>query len=109
MSLLQAGLSRRSPVDFFVAAVAEDLGVGAAAVEPEHDAGAGPGSFLQLGQCQREGSGQAGWLAGQEGDGAAVVRGDVGVGAAFLRPAALLVPAHGDRLGPGAGTKWSST
>ena len=38
------------PVHLLAAAVREDLRVGAAAVEPEHDLRAGPGGFLQLGQ-----------------------------------------------------------
>jgi len=84
------------PVHVLVAAVPEHLRVGAAAVEPEHDLRSGAGGFLQLGQGQRQGDGQAGGLAGDEAHGAAVVRGDVGVGAAFLRPAALVVPAFRD-------------
>src|SRR6266852_5722120 len=70
------------PADLLVAAVPEDLGEGAAAVEPEHDLRAGPGGPLQLGQGRRQGGGQAGWLAGDEAHGTAVVRGDVGGGAA---------------------------
>src|SRR5258706_10931310 len=57
------------PADVLLAAVAEHLGVGAAAVEPEHDPRAGPGGLLQLGQGRGQGAGQAGWLAGDEAHG----------------------------------------
>ena len=95
----ERGTAVGDPVHVLVAAVAEHLRVGAAAVKPEHDLRAGPGGLLQLRERRGQGRGQAGRLAGDKADRAAVMGGDVGVGAAFLRPAALVVPALGDRLG----------
>ena len=91
------------PVHLLLAAVLEDLRVGAAAVEADHDLRARPGGLLQLGQRLRQGHGQPGRLAGHEAHRPPVVRGDVRVRAAFLCPAPLVVPPLADRFRPGVG------
>ena len=93
------------PVHLLVAAVREDLRVGAAAVEADHDRRARAGGLLQFRQRFGQRDAEPGGLPGDETHRPPVVRGDVGVRAALLRPAALVVPAFRDRLGPGIGNE----
>ena len=99
----QRGAPPGHPVHLVVPAVPVDLRVGAAAVEPEHDRRAGRDGLLQLGEGFGQRGRQPGRLCGYEAHRAPVVRGDVGVRAAPLGPAPLVVPALGDGLGPGIG------
>ena len=81
------------PVHVLAAAVREDLRVGAAPVEPEHDPRAGPGGFPQLGQRLGQRDAEPGGFPGHEAHRPAVMRGDMGIGAAPLSAAPLVIPA----------------
>ena len=91
------------PVHVLGAAVGEDLRVGAAAVEAEHDLRAGPGGPLQLSQRFGQREAEPGRFPGHEAHRPPVMGGDMGIGAAPLGAAPLVVPPFRDRPGPGIG------
>ena len=98
-----SGAAVGDPVHVLLAAVREDLRVGAAAVEPDHDRRATAGGFLQLGQRLRQGDGQPGRFPGHEAHRPPVVGGDVGVRAAPSARPRLLFHPFSARLGAGVG------
>ena len=91
------------PVHVLFPAVPEHLRIRPAPVEPQHDRRARRRGLPQLRQRLGQRDRQAGRLPGHEQHRPPVMRGDVGVRAASLRLAALVVPALGDRLGAGVG------